>query len=319
MTPRPPPTSLATLAASPKFFVVDHGMLLRFADLVFVHNCLSEAVRHLERDDWRSRAAEEEAFFRELNPEAIVVANSELVRRALIEHFGLDARRIHVEWPGFRGDRFGRGPKAGRLPSGPSISALRDDARHTLSLKPDVPLVGFVTSGDFRKRGLDIFLEAAAGILAVRPEVRFLVVGSKRLPSAAAQHSLVQRGHVLYRPKSARPERWFEALDVFLYPARFEEFGLVVTEALALGIPVLTSRRVGASECLPPSYARWLLNEPDAAAFAEKVLALLDDLDLRTHLGAVGASSVAGLDHERYVRATVGLMLERARLKSASS
>jgi glycosyltransferase involved in cell wall biosynthesis len=308
---RRPPADLETLAASSRSLVVDHGMRLRYADLVFIHNCASEAVRHVDRDDWRAAATEESEFFRELNPEAIIVANSELVRRALGEHFGLSAPRIQVEWPGFRRDRFG---PAAVVRSSP---VLRRAARRALGLAETAaaPVVGFVTSGDFRKRGLDIFLDAAAAIAALRPEVRFLVVGSKRLPTWAARHALVQSGRVLYRPKSTHPERWFAALDIFLYPARFEEFGLVVTEALALGIPVLTSRRVGASECLPPAYAPWLLDSPDAAAFADKAIALLDDPALRRRLGALGAAGVGGFDDERYVHATVRLMLERARLK----
>jgi glycosyltransferase involved in cell wall biosynthesis len=318
---RRPPRDLETLAASPKSFVVDHGMRLRYADMVFVHNCASEAVRHLDRDDWRAAAAEESEFFRRLNPEAVVVANSELVRRALSEHFGLEGGRVRVERPGFRRDRFARG----------SAEALRRAARRALGLEARTPVIGLVTSGDFRKRGLDIFLDAGAAIAAARPEVRFLVVGSKRLPAWAAQHALVRSGRVVYRPKSSHPERWFAALDLFLYPARFEEFGLVVTEALALGIPVLTSRCVGASECLPSGYAPWLLDRPDAATFAEKAIALLADAEGRGHLGELGelgalgalgelgARSVAGLDDERYVRSTVSLMLDRARLKAGSS
>ncbi len=35
-------------------------------------------------------------------------------------------------------------------------------------------------------------------------------------------------GKLAYRPKRRDPERWFAALDLFLYPARFEEFGMVV-------------------------------------------------------------------------------------------
>ena len=75
------------------------------------------------------------------------------------------------------------------------------------------------------------------------------------------------RGVVRYRPKSRHPEPWFAALDLFLYPARFEEFGMVLAEAQAMGVPVLTSRRVGASECLPSAYAPWLLDGPEPASW----------------------------------------------------
>lgn len=302
---RASPARLQSLAASPAHVLVDHGMRLAAADLLFVHNLYSEALRHLEREDWRARAAAEAAFFRELGRSTLIVANSELVRRALLEHFELPPGQVRVERPGYRSARF----SLARAPT------LRAAGRRALRLEASEPLVGFVTSGDFAKRGLDVFLEAAERLAAVRPEARFLVVGSKRLPASAAAHPLVSSGRLLYRPKSARPEPWFAALDVFLYPARFEEFGLVVTEALALGIPVLTSRRVGASECLPPAYAPWLLEAPHAARFAELALALLDDAGLRRELAHAGAEQVAQFDEKRYVRETVELILKSARAK----
>ena len=129
-----------------------------------------------------------------------------------------------------------------------------------------------MTSGDFAKRGLDLFLATAPrGSRSARPDARFLVVGSKELPERRARRMRsCARGVVLYRPKSRAPERWFAALDLFLYAARFEEFGMVVAEAQAMGVPVLTSRLVGASECLPDAYARWLLDGPEPAGMAAR-------------------------------------------------
>jgi glycosyltransferase involved in cell wall biosynthesis len=122
---------------------------------------------------------------------------------------------------------------------------------------------------------------------------------------------------VHYRPKSGRPEQWFAALDLFLYAARFEEFGMVVSEAQAMGVPVLTSRRVGASECLPNSYARWLLDEPAAERFAAGALELLDDAKARAVLAATAAVSVAAYDLRAYVAGTLAqiLAVQKRRLR----
>jgi glycosyltransferase involved in cell wall biosynthesis len=150
-----------------------------------------------------------------------------------------------------------------------------------------------------------LFLESAAQIAAARPATRFLVVGSKVLPDWARAHELVRSGRLLHRPKGREPERWMAALDLFLYAARFEEFGLVVLEAQALGIAVLTSRRVGAAECLAPEYGRWLLDRPDPAVFAKNAVALLEDAETRYALGAAGASCAEAFDRDAYVRATL--------------
>jgi glycosyltransferase involved in cell wall biosynthesis len=143
--------------------------------------------------------------------------------------------------------------------------------------------------------------------------VRFLVVGGKRLPEEARAHALVRAGRVSYRPKSRRPEPWFAALDLFLYAARFEEFGMVLAEAQAMGVPVLTSRRVGASECMPPEYAPWLLDVPEPTLMGERALALLADPDLRARLAAAAAATIGAFDERAYVEGTRRLVAAQNR------
>ncbi|MBN1237178.1 MAG: hypothetical protein JXB36_01690, partial [Gammaproteobacteria bacterium] len=63
---------------------------------------------------------------------------------------------------------------------------------------------------------------------------------------------------------------------------------------------------------LPAEYAPWLIDEPDAATFADLTLALLEDDDARRALAAAGAETAAGLSGRRYVRETVALIRERA-------
>jgi glycosyltransferase involved in cell wall biosynthesis len=292
-----------TLSSVQDGLIVDHGMCIPRADAVFVHSLLTEAARHVRRADWADEIAREAAFFAKLRAHTPIVANSRRIKAALIEHFGLTDERIIVHYPGFRSDRF----------TADATTRLRHSARRMLHIDTAAPLVGFVTSGDFQTRGLDIFLACAEEIRRVRLDARFLVVGSKRLPPWARSHPLVTSGAALHRPKSGRPEPWFAALDVFLYAARFEAFGMVVAEAQAMGIPVLTSRRVGAAECLPEEYAPWLVEEPEAALLAEKALALLDDEVARRRLAAAGIRSVASYDDRHYVDATVATILGQKR------
>ena len=175
--------------------VGDHGLCLPSAELVFVHNLATEARRHLPRESAADAERREREFFRALNPAAIVVANSKLVADALHEHFDLARERVTVLYPGYRRRRF----------SPQRAAQLRGAARVALGIDAHAPLVGFVTSGDFAKRGLDLFLDSAARIAAARPDARFLVVGSKELPADARAHALVRDGVVRYRPKSGAP------------------------------------------------------------------------------------------------------------------
>ena len=287
-------------------FVVDHGLCVPDAGLVFVHNLATEASLHVDRADWAPQVAAERAFFRTLSPSARVVANSDLVKAALCKHFGLEPERVVVHCPGFRSDRFTTARTA----------ELRAAARRDLGLDDRTLLVGFVTSGDFAKRGLDLFLATAAEIARARPDVRFLVVGSKRLPADVRDHALVGRGIVQHRPKRSRPERWFAALDLFLYAARFEEFGMVVLEAQAAGVPIVTSRLVGAAQCLARTSQDWLVERPDPTELASRSLALLANAGLRDDLARAGVAHAASVDDREYARATLETILaQKRRLK----
>ena len=282
--------------------LVDHGLTFPSAELVFVHNLAAEAGRHVPGDTAEA-AQHERDFFRALDPGATVVANSKLVAEALHEHYGLARARVTVLYPGFDSRRY----------SPERAAQLRAAARRSLALDDGVPLIGFVTSGHFAKRGLDLFVECAARIAAARPDARFLVVGSKRLPDEARAHALVRSGVMRHRPKSSRPEPWFAALDLFLYPALFEEFGLVLSEAQAMGVPVLTSRRVGASECLPEIYAPWLLDAPEPGAMASRAVALLADASVRARLARAAAETVVTFDERAYVEGTRRLVAAQNR------
>src|SRR5690606_18695447 len=79
----------ARFAADPAWTVADHDLRVPSADIVFVHNLMSEANEHLRRPEAQADAAREAAYFSELAPHARIVANSALVRRALVERLAL--------------------------------------------------------------------------------------------------------------------------------------------------------------------------------------------------------------------------------------
>ncbi len=302
-TRRTAPAALRDRARAGNDVLVDHECLIPEADVIFVHNVDAEASAHLPTALTVQRLDAERSFFRSLRSDSTVVANSALTAAALVRHFDLSPDRIVVHHPGFVGGRF----------AVERAAALRRAARRSLRVDEMTPLVGFVTSGDFAKRGIDLFLASAVRIAAALPAARFLVVGGRRPPDALVGNPLFATGKVHYRPKNHRPERWIAALDVFLYAARFEEFGMVVLEAQALGVPVVTSRRVGAAECLPSAYEPWLDPVPDSARFAATVLRWLDDPALRMGLAGAGVVRARLYDHRRYAGVTAATILAQKR------
>jgi len=86
---------------------------------------------------------------------------------------------------------------------------------------------------------------------------------------------------------------------------------MVVAEAQAMCVPVVTSRLVGASECLPEAYAPWVVERPEAATMAAKALTLLADAELRRRLATAAAATIAAFDERAYVEGTRRLLAAR--------
>lgn len=109
------------------------------------------------------------------------------------------------------------------------------------------------------RKGLDSILAALDGV----PEIDLVVVGrldGSPYPEIVRASGLEDRVHFLdFRTDVADIMR---ACDFFVFPSRYEPCGLVVLEAIASGLPVITSRNVGAAKLLDEDCAR-IFDDPD--------------------------------------------------------
>jgi len=98
---------------------------------------------------------------------------------------------------------------------------------------------------------------------------------------------------------------FYHALDAYVHPARYEEFGQSVQEALACGVPVVAGGLVGAAELLGGEAREFLLEKGGAEELAGKLLDLARDRGLRGRLGASGPPAVAANTWDRNFSATL--------------
>ena len=221
-----------------------------------------------------------------------VIANSQLTKRDIVARFGVPEDRVSVIYPGHDPQRF-KASDRGAL--GPAM-------RERAGVRPDELLVGLITSGDFQKRGVAPFLESLGRLPAgVKERMRVLVVGAEsRLGPyrrMAAEAGLGAR--VAFLPPEKEVQRFFHALDLYVHPALFEEFGQSVQEAMACGVPVLTSRRVGAAELFGAEAAGEVLDAPTPEGLAASMAALLGDPARRDRLAEAGLKACAGNTWDR--------------------
>ena len=162
-------------------------------------------------------------------------------------------------------------------------------------------------------KGVDVFLEAAARIAAVRPGVRFVVVGGAITGLEAYARSLEARAQALGLADRVRFTGWtygpaampevHRALDVLVLASiEPEPFGLVVVEAMATGVPVVATAHGGPAEIVVDGVTGRLVPPRDAQALAAAVCALVDDPAAAARMGAAGrARACARYSADQYL------------------
>ncbi len=137
--------------------------------------------------------------------------------------------------------------------------------RNALGLPPDAPLALF--AGDLRlpRKNLDTVLQAMTRLPDLHLAVAGRVEGSP-YPAMAAGLGVQDRVHFLgFRSDMPALMR---ACDFLAFPSRYEPFGLVLLEALASGLPVLTASSAGGAEILSAACGHVLDDPEDAEELA---------------------------------------------------
>ena len=164
------------------------------------------------------------------------------------------------------------------------FSPGRED-RKAMGLPEGVPMILFVGDVRTNRKGLGSLLQA----MTMLPEVHLAVVGkSTGSPFIQLAHDLnvAERTHFLgFRREVPTIMRM---CDLFVFPSWYDPFGLVVTEALACGLPVVTTGTCGAGELLMPACGTVVRQPPsDTAALAGAIREWIDDPFRRIKAGAL--------------------------------
>lgn len=193
-----------------------------------------------------------------------VIAVSEGVKREIVEGYGLPPERIVVSYGGVDLHRFR-----------PAGVRDKEELRRVHGVDPESLVCVFVAN-EFRRKGLRVLMEAVARV--DDPSLVMLVVGRGHPgPYEALADRLGLAGRVRFTGVTDDTAPWYRLADLFALPTEYEPFGLVVAEALASGLPVITSASAGVSECLEPGRDALLLEDPrDVDEVARALRRLLD-------------------------------------------
>ena len=168
--------------------------------------------------------------------------------------------------------------------------------RKIIGIEDTVPLVVFL-GRIHAVKGLDLLIEAASEVVKEIPGTVFALVGNDEGGHASEiRDTIAKRGlerTVLLPGWVQGNEKWavFAAADVFVLPSHQESFGMSIAEAMASGVPVVTSNLVGIGEDIKEAGAG-LVVERATDMFVQSILSLLRDAALRRRMGSAGRELV---------------------------
>lgn len=135
-------------------------------------------------------------------------------------------------------------------------------------------------------------LPAALPALAQVPGVHLAIVTRSDPGLYRSQLTGDLGARVYFVPPTPHIARIYAAADFFLFPTCYDAFGMVISEAMASGLPVITSRAAGAAEWIEHGVNGLLTEQPwDVAALARCVAQLAGDPALRERLGAAARAT----------------------------
>lgn len=170
---------------------------------------------------------------------AAIIANSRMVRDEITARFDRSADDIHVIYNG--------------VPPFIANPGARRRIRESLALSESSYVVLFAGSG-WERKGLRFAVEAVGRVRDA--ECVLLVAGTGRLPAGASS------AQIRFVGTTEKTSELLAAADVFLLPTIYDPFSNACLEAMAAGLPVITTRSNGFSEVIEEGIEGDVLDDP---------------------------------------------------------
>jgi len=180
-----------------------------------------------------------------------VIAISDMVKQDIVRWYGISNDHIKVIYNGVDIQRFH-----------PRNRQYREEIRRWHHITN-----GFVilfVSNNFRMKGLGLLMKALARIKdESHPPFKLLILGRDRQkPYLRLAKTLGLSKEVTFAGSTDEPEKYYGASDLLVHPTFYDACSLTILEALASGLPVITTSSNGASGMITHGEDGWVISDP---------------------------------------------------------
>ncbi|MEE9614103.1 MAG: glycosyltransferase family 4 protein [Thermodesulfobacteriota bacterium] len=221
----------------------------------------------------------------------LVLPNSNMVKAHIVKYHDFPVGSIRVVYNGVDLEKFNTKDRGER---GKEIRG-----RYGIG---DEEVVILFMANNFRLKGLSCLIRAA-GQLKGKVDIPFrLIVAGKGKSRGSYERLAAAEGcgeRIIFVGRAAEPERFFAAADIFVHPTFYDPCAGVCMEAMASGLPVVTTRFNGAGELVTDGVDGFVVDDPrDADTLAEKIAWFFDEAK-RTEAGKKAREAMEEYPWER--------------------
>ncbi len=208
----------------------------------------------------------ERAMFAHANLRA-VICNSKMVAEEIQAEYGVATERLRVIYNGVDLLKFSR----------ENVVKSRERVRNEFSIPQSVPLILYVGSG-YQRKGVAPLLKAMAQSTLRETGAWLAVVGADKHLDRYRRlaENLKVADRVVFAGAQKDVTAWYGAADVFALPTQYDPCPNAALEALACGLPTLTSPTCGVAELIASPLAGAVVSPQDPAAMAQELVRLLE-------------------------------------------
>ena len=190
-----------------------------------------------------------------------IIAISDMVKQDIMQWYRIPENQIEIVYNGVDLERFH-----------PRNRRYREDIRRRHGIGEEFVIL-FV-SNNFRMKGLGYLIKALAEIKKSNPSpYKCLVLGrDRKTPYVRLAEKFGISREVIFAGSTDEPEKYYGAADLLVHPTFYDACSLTVLEAIASGLPVITTSSNGASGVMTQSFGGFILSDPrDEKTLSQKI------------------------------------------------